>query len=870
MPMNQDTDRTDIAGPGADSESLSVQQRRFWVLDQLERTDAPHNVPVGLDIRGRLDLTALEEAVRTVLGRHHVLRSHFVLENDEPRAVISSSGFLSLPVVSLTQMPETKRRKAATALAAKGLHQAFDLQAGPLFRATLYQLSNTEHLLALTLHRIVCDSVASLILTKEIAVSYDCIVRNTPLPPPGPQYADYVRSQGHYLRGSQYDGDLAFWKNKLDSAPAGVELPVDRPRALVPSFHGAEQFTVISGELLAALRMFSHTEQSSTFLALLSAFFVLLARYTAGQDIVIGTEVSGRNDPEMANVLGAVSNQLVLRADCSGNPSFRNMLRRTSQVWAEAQQHQAMPFGTLLDALHVRRDMGRNPLFQVSFSRGVTAESTLAAGLSWEPVRFDTETEILDLSVNVIERDQEIEVRFSYSTDLFDPATIARMIDHFRTLLQAAVQNPEQSVSLMPLLTPAERHQILVQWNDTTTAYPATECVHQLFEAQAERTPNTVACVFEKDQLTYRELNEQANQLAHYLKQRGIGSGQRVGILVERSLAMMVGLLGIQKSGAAYVPLDPYYPAERLKLVMDDAQVPVLLTQQALLPTMPEHAAEVICLDSDWPQIAQQSASNPQSAVKPEDIVYVIYTSGSTGRPKGVQVPHRAVVNLLSFMAQELHMGPGDVFPALASFAFDMCIPELYLALVTGGRTVVVRREMASNGEELAALLRESGATIVHATPTTWSLLLDAGFTAKGLKRAIGAEPLPRELCTRLLEADNSLYNFYGPTETTVWSTFHHFRAVVEPIVLGRPLANTQVYILDKNLQPVPAGVPGEIHIAGDGVTCGYLNLPELTADKFILNPFSPESNSACTKPVTWVTSCRTGASSFWDAWTLR
>ena len=374
--------------------------------------------------------------------------------------------------------------------------------------------------------------------------------------------------------------------------------------------------------------------------------------------------------------------------------------------------------------------------------------------------------------------------------------------------------------------------------------YPSHLCLHQLFEQHAERTPQAVACVFDQEQLTYGNLNKRANQLAHYLKKRGIGPGQRVGIFVERSLDMMVGLLGIQKSGAAYVPLDPYYPAERVRMVLEDAQVPVLLTQQALLQSMPEHKAEVICLDSDWPQIAQESSSNPVCDAKPEDLVYVIYTSGSTGKPKGVQVPHRAVVNLMSSMAHELSMGPDDVFPALASFAFDMCIPEFYLALVTGGRVIVARREMASNGEELAALLRETGATVVHATPTTWSLLLEAGFTGKGLKRAIGAEPLPRELCTRLLEADNSLYNFYGPTETTVWSAFHHFRSVEEPVVLGRPLANTQIYILDKELQPVPVGVLGEIHIGGDGVTCGYLNLPELTAEKFIADPFASESNA--------------------------
>jgi amino acid adenylation domain-containing protein len=379
----------------------------------------------------------------------------------------------------------------------------------------------------------------------------------------------------------------------------------------------------------------------------------------------------------------------------------------------------------------------------------------------------------------------------------------------------------------------------MVDWNATEADYPRELCLHQLFEQQAQRTPDAVACVFDQDQLSYSELNQRANQLAHYLKRRGAGPGQRVGVFLERSLEMMVALLGVQKTGAAYVPLDPTYPAERLRLILEEAQVPLLLTQSSLLESLPRHDSEIICLDRDGDHIAQQERSNPPREGGPEDLIYVIFTSGSTGRPKGVQVPHRAVVNLLSCMTRQLQMGPDDVFPALASFAFDMCIPELYLPLVSGGRVAIGRRHLAGDGEELAAFLRRHGATVVHATPTTWDLLLEAGFTGRGLKRVIGAEALPQDLCDRLLEADASLYNYYGPTETTVWSTMHHFRTMDEPVVVGRPLANTQVYILDRRLRTVPIGVPGEIFIAGDGVTHGYLNEPELTAEKFLEDPFA-------------------------------
>jgi amino acid adenylation domain-containing protein len=838
VPGNQTTDRTYLARP-ADSKALSAQQRRFWVLDQLERTDAPHNVPAAVEIRGRLDSEALEEAIRGVVERRDVLRSRFVLENDEPRAITYCFELPPLPVVNLTQLPQDERNQEVRALAVKEFKRAFDLQAGPLFRATLYQLSDVEQLLALTFHRIICDTASSLLVTKEIAASYVCITRDLSPPLPESQYVDSVRAQGLYLGSNEYEGDLAYWKTKLKSAPAGLELPADRPRPLVPSFHGAEQVTAISGESLADLRRFSEAEQSSTFLVLLSAFFCLLARYTAGEDIVIGTEVSGRSDAHMVDVVGAVSNQLVLRADCSGDLSFRDLLSRISHVWAEAQQHQAMPFGTLLDALRVPRDMSRSPLFQISFNYNTDSETVFAAGLRWDPVRFEAETEVLDLSVGMTERDQEIELRFSYSTDLFESSTIARVIRHYFTLLDCALDHPEKRISQLHILTPKERHQILVEWNATEAEYPRQYCVHQLFEQQVERTPEAVACQFESEQITYLSLNQRANQIAHALQRRGIGPGQHVGILVERSLDMIVGLLGIQKSGAAYVPLDPGYPADRLRFMLEDAAVTLLLSQQSLRASMPAHNAEVVCLDSNWAEIAHESNLNPQTNVQPEDLMYVIFTSGSTGRPKGVQVPHRAVVNLLTFMAHELHMGPHDVFPALASLAFDMCIPELYLSLITGGRVVLGGRHLASNGEELAALLRQTGATIIHATPTTWMLLLEAGFSGKGLKRVVGAEPLPRELCVRLLETDSSLYNFYGPTETTVWSAFHRFCSPDQPVVVGRPLANTQIYLLDQSLQPVPPGVTGEIYIAGDGVTYGYLNRPELTKEKFVGHPFS-------------------------------
>jgi amino acid adenylation domain-containing protein/FkbM family methyltransferase len=841
VPMNQSIDRTCIARPGTDSELLSAQQRRFWMLHQLERTDAPHNVLASLDIRGGLDLAMLEEAIRAVLERHDVLRSRFLLENDEPRTVPVSSAFLSIPVVSLTQTPQTERRQAASALAVKELHRTFDVQAGPLFRATLYQLSDSEHLLALTFHKIVCDSVSSLLLTKEIAVFYDCIVRNTPLPLPGPEYIDYVRTQGHYLRGSQYLNDLAFWKNKLENAPAGVELPTDRPRPLVPSCRGAEQRTTINGELLSELRSFSQAENSSTFLVLLSAFFCVLARYTGEKDVVIGSEVSGRDAPQMADVLGAVSNQLVLRADCSGNPSFRNMLRRISQVWTEAQQHQEMPFATLLEALSVPRDLSRNPLFQVSFNCSRDWEPTFAAGLEWEPVRLSTETEILDLSVNVTERDQEIELRFCYSTDLFEHATIARVLGHFHTLLQSAIENSEQTVSQLPLLTAAEQRQILVEWNDTHRVLPQGYLLHQFIEAQAERTPDATALICGDEEVTYRDLNGRASQLANYLLRRGCGPELLVGIHSERTATMLVGILGILKSGSAYVPLDPKYPKERIRNILEDAKAPFVITQSSIANDLPDFEGHRICLDSDWEVISQESTANPATNVRPENLAYVLFTSGSTGRPKGVAIEHRSAATFVQWALEVFT--PHELSGVLlsTSMCFDLSVFEMFVPLSSGGTVIV-----AENALYVPTLAARNKVTLINTVPSAMTELLNLRGVPDSVQTVnLAGEALPDALVERIYATTRTerVYNLYGPTEDTTYSTY----ALVQrglPVTVGRPIMNSQAYILDTHLNPVPVGVPGELYLAGEGLARGYYGRPDLTRERFVANPFSSETGA--------------------------
>ncbi len=819
---------------------VTFAQQRLWFLDELQPNSAAYNVSWPLQMNGRLHVEALQQSLNEIVRRHEVLRTTFATREGQPVQVVAQAGEVAVDFVDLSQSAD--RDNEARRLTMEEAQRPIDLKTGPLVRAQLLKLREQEHVLVLTTHHIIFDGWSRRILVRELAALYEafCSGKPSPLADLSLQYADYAVWQRKHLQGATLEKQLSYWKQRLEGAPASLDLPTDHPRPAVQSFRGAMRMFSLSQELTERVNASARQQGATLFMGLLAAFQLLLSRYTGQDDIVVGTPIANRNRSEVEGLIGLFANTLVLRTKVASHQSFSELLSQVKEMALGAYAHQDMPFEKLVEELRPERSLSHNPLFQVLFSlQNAPRQAFELSGLQLNLMESSSNTAKFDLSLFLIETPAGLRGRMEYNTDLFEAATIERMLEHYQALLESAVASPTLPVSELPLLTGAERQQLVFGWNATQFDYPRHLCLHELFEQQAAKTPEAIACVFAEQQISYSELNRRANQLAHYLQKHGARPGKRIGIFVERSLEMMIGLLGIQKSGAAYVPLDPSYPVERLRLTLDDAQVKVLVTQESLLGSMPEHQAEVLCLDRDWNRIAQEPSVNPVSGATPEDLVYVIFTSGSTGRPKGVQVPHRAVVNLMTFMADELRMGPNDVFPALASFAFDMCIPELYLALVSGGRVVIGEKHLAGNGEELAALLRKHNATIVHATPTTWNLLLECGFSGLGLKRVIGAEPVPRDLCTRLLEAYPSLYNFYGPTETTVWSAFHHFRSPEEPLVVGKPLANTQIYILDKQLQPVPIGVPGEIHIAGDGVTCGYLNRPELTAEKFIRDPFS-------------------------------
>jgi amino acid adenylation domain-containing protein len=815
------------------SESLSAQQRRFWVLEQLEQATTSHCVPISVRIRGTLDVHRLEEATRLVHARHDVLRSRIVMEKDEPRTVFSLPTRAPLALVDLTSLPEKEREPSAFALIATYLNQVFDLQGGPLSRATLYRLGADQHLYVLTLHRIVCDWESAVILSKEVAETYASIVSDTAVPP-GPQYRDYLQTQERYLRSESSAADLAYWKHKLADVSNGLELATDHPRAVSPSLRGAEQCTLFSGKLLMAVKAFSERQGSSVFVTLLAAFSCLLGRYTGAEDIVIGTDFAGRTNPSLAEVVGALSNQVVLRISYSGEANFREMVKRASQVWTEAQQHQKLPFGTLLEALNVPRDISRNPLFQVSFSKGIAAEAFDAGGLRWQPAPVATGSETLDVSVEIIEREREVEARFSYSTDLFEHATIERAIGHFRTVVESAIQNPEEPVSRLQMLTAAERHQLLLEWNDTEVPFPPVECLHEFFEEQVERAPDAVAVKHHRQSLSYRELNARANSLAHYLRKQGVGPDMLVGICVERSLEMLVGILGILKAGGAYVPLDPTYPKDRLAVILEDAKACILLTQERLTDLLPQ-TARLIHLDSDWPVIAQEPITNPLRNVTRDNLDYVLFTSGSTGRPKGVALEHRSGLIFVHW-AKQVFL-PEEVKGTLlsTSICFDLSVFEMFVPLSMGGTVII-----AQNALELPDLPSAHDVTLINTVPSAIATLVRMGGVPPSVRVVnLAGEALLTTLAQQIYQETNvdKVYNLYGPTEDTTYSTYTLVPRGGE-VTIGKPLLNTQAYIVDKNLQPVPIGVPGELYLAGDGLARGYFGREDLTNERFVPNPF--------------------------------
>jgi amino acid adenylation domain-containing protein len=828
--------------------SLSFAQQRLWFLNQLEPGSAAYNIPVAVRLRGRLRVSALEQSLKEIVRRHEALRTSFSQVNGQPVQVVHETTGMNLSVTDLRGLEERQREVEARRLAGEEARRGFDLAHGPLVRASLLRLAEEDHVLVLTLHHIVSDGWSMGVLIREMAALYEAYSkgRASPLQELPIQYADYAFSQRQWLTGELLDEHLHYWKQQLGGSLPVLELPSDRPRPVVQSRRGASHSFELSASLSAGLRKLSREQGVTLFMTLLGAFQVFLMRLSGEPDVVVGTPVANRTRVETESLIGFFVNTLVLRTDLSGEPSFEEVLRRVREVCLGAYAHQDVPFEKVVEALEPDRSLSHAPLFQVMFALQNTPRQELTlAGLSLTPLTIESKTAKFDLTLAFVDTDEGLRGAVEYNVDLFDATTISRLVENFETLLEGIVAAPARRIGNLPLLPEAQRRRQLREWNDTRVEYPAGRCVHHLFEAQAQRTPDAIALIFEEQQLTYGELNERATLLAQHLRGLGVRPEVLVGLMLDRSVEMLVGLLGILKAGGAYVPLDPAYPPRRLALMLEDARMPVIVTQTTFAETLPARPSKLVCLDTYWETPARESRADMSDEVTPDNLAYVLYTSGSTGKPKGAQIPHSAVVNFLSSMCEQIGLTETGVLLAVTSLSFDIAVLELLLPLIVGARVEIVSRATAADAERIKERIVQSGVTMMQATPITWRMLVDkAGWEISGLEILCGGEALSRELADRLLERGATLWNLYGPTETTIWSTIHKVEKGDGLVPIGRPIANTQVYILDEYLECVPVGVTGELYIGGAGLARGYLSRAVQTAENFIPHRFSDEAGA--------------------------
>jgi len=821
---------------------LSFSQQRLWFLYQFEPENPFYNVPFALKIQGKLDVSALEKVFQALVKRHEILRTTIADEAGDARQIVHPQGAVVLRRISLSALPNSLWDEVER-LAGHEAGRPFDLRQGPLLRVTLLTLATDEFVLLVTLHHIVSDVWSTGILVRELVTLYQAFTQAKPDPLPALpiQYADFTLWQRQLLQGEHLQTQLQYWQQQFATLPPVLQLPTDRPRPVIQRFCGESRSFKLAPALTKALKNLSQKTETTLFMVLLAAFKVLLYRYTGQTDITVGSPIANRNRAAIEGLIGLFMNTLALRTELGGDPSFLELLSRVRQVALGAYSHQDLPFEKLIEVLQIPRDLSHTPLFQAVFILQNAPTSALnLPGLRLTPLGFSGKTAKFDLTLVMTEVDGGLEGGVEYNTDLFDGTTIDRLIGHFQTLLTGIVAQPDASISQIPWLTPAEWTQ-LHQWNQTTVQFASPPCVHQLFEAQVAKTPEAIAVACESHTLTYAELNHRADCLARYLQGLGVGPEVLVGICLARSLEMITALLGVLKAGGAYVPLDPSYPQQRLAFMVEDANLTILLTQSSLLEGLPDYSGRILCLDRPLPAPDPgQLSSKPQGvSLQPENLAYMIYTSGSTGNPKGVQIAHRALVNFLKAQSQLLKIASQDVLLAVTSLSFDIAELELFLPLTVGAQVVIATLETASDGFHLADQLETVGATFMQATPSTWRMLLLANWTGNaGLKILCGGEALPPDLATALQSRAAALWNLYGPTETTIWSAQRALEET-DSIGVGTPIANTDIYLLDQHLNPVPVGVPGELYIGGLGLARGYFQRPSLTAERFVPHPFS-------------------------------
>jgi amino acid adenylation domain-containing protein len=834
---------------------LSFSQQQMWYVCQFQSGTIAYNQPVAWRLTGRPDVRALEQSLNAIIERHEALRTTFPWVEGTAVQCIHHQLALALKVVDLRSFPAAEREAEAQKLILEEARYPFDLAKELLLRASLLQTGDEDYVFIVVVHHIVCDGWSMGILIRELTQLYrtfasgdEVILPDLPL-----QYSEFSTSQREYLQGEKLETQLAYWKEQLQSA-AAVELPADRKRSPVATFRGASQAFALPKDLTAAFKGLCAEQGVFLFMGLLAALQLLVHRYTGESDIVVGAPIAVRKRAKLQSSIGLFLNLIALRADFSADPTFRELLKQVCGVVMGAYQHQDIPFERIVEEVRPVRVPGRSPLFQVTLDQ--VDPKWIALDLhgirsAWFPV--DNQTSKFDVTLAWFDSPEGLRGWLEYSTDLFDSSTITRMQGHFRTLLEGVIADPDKRVSEIEMLTQDERQQLLVEWNQTQADYRADKCIGDLFEIQARKAPHATAIETDDSRITYFELNRRANQVAHYLARIGVGRESLAGVCLDRSVDLMIALLGILKAGAAYVPLDPAYPRQRLGFMMQDAGVKILLTQQRWAEILPTDGVDIVCLDQEQEQLAQESEENPSAQISADDVAYVIYTSGSTGQPKGVLGLHRGAVNRFAWMWNAYPFEPGEIACAKTSVNFVDSVWELFGPLLAGIPTVMIADEVVKSPRALISALAKHRVTRLVLVPSLLSAMLEAepdiAKAVPQLKYWVSSgEALSQDLTRRFRRAfpDRILLNLYGSSEVSADVTCYETGEMPAdaPVLIGRPIANTQIYILDRNLQPVPIGVPGQLCVSGEGLARGYLNRPEQTAEKFIPHPFSDDKTS--------------------------
>ncbi|MBV9713363.1 MAG: amino acid adenylation domain-containing protein, partial [Ktedonobacteraceae bacterium] len=829
----------------------SSAQQALWFIHQLDTSNTAYNLPVTLFIHKALHIETLKQSLDILVQRHEALRTTFAVVDEQPVQLVASQMNIPITIKDLQHVPPAEQAPTIMHLATQELQRPFDLRQGPLIRACVLQLAPEENILLLVMHHSISDGWSINLLLQEFVRLYEAHQNGGGLSVPGLdlQFGSFATWQREWLQSEMFSEHLSYWMEHLAGAPTTLTLPTDHPRPIQSTFKGAMHTFALSPELSSAIKTLSLQENVTLYMTLVAAFLTLLQRYSGQDDLLLGTTMAGRTLAETQPLVGYIINTVVLRTDLSGNPTVRDLLGRVREVVLAADAHQHLPFDILVRELQPDRSQKQSPLFQVFLTLDPPLPE-LEPGYDATQLDLATGASKFDLSLELADCPGGIIGHLEYSTDLFNASTIARMAAHWETLLHAMTVDPTRPLSTLPLLTNAEQQQILFDWNDTHAAYSRTATLPQLFEAQVKRTPHVQAITFNDASLSYRKLNKAANQFAHYLQERGIKPGARIALCYERSHELIIALLGILKAGGTYVPLDPAYPPERLAFMLTDSQANALVTQQHLLAHLPQLASidNVICLDREWQTIRKGSSKNLGISGSGEDPAYMLYTSGSTGTPKGVLGTHRAAINRFNWMWRTYPFADGEVCCQKTTLSFVDSVWEIFGPLLQGIQTVIIPDAVVKDPQQFLKVLAVHSVTRIVLVPSLLRVLLDSETALKerwpALKYCIcSGEALPLELARRFQQQmpDCLLLNLYGSSEVAADVTCYEIKGTtrLSCVPIGHPIDNTQIYLLDRNMQLVPIGVPGELYVGGDGLALGYFNRPELTATKFVRHPFS-------------------------------